>query len=194
MIDRSICLKGSSSAPDQVAVQLVATLVGAEETVTVEPGRAAHHRERRLPTVGPRGRRAPRRRRGRHAGRRPTAQRRLRRLRRPSARRRRQAKSVARPGTGRRRCRRTDGFVVVDARPRRLDQLLTGPAAAAVRQRKLQRPAVSCRRTLHHKFNVTSRIFAFSALTLLVGRQEGHPACKEETQLSPRERTMRRVD
>ena len=152
LIDRSICLKGSSSAPDQVAVQLVATLVGAEEeTVAVEPGRAAHHRERRLPTVGPRGRPAPRRRRGRDAGRRPTAQRRLRRLRRPSAGRRRQAKSVARPGTGRRRCRRTDRFVVVDARPRRLDQLLTGPAAAAVRQRKLQRPAVSCHRTLHHK-------------------------------------------
>jgi len=25
---------------------------------------------------------------------------------------------------------------------------------------------------------------AFSALTLLVGRQEGHPACKQETQLN----------
>jgi len=24
-------------------------------------------------------------------------------------------------------------------------------------------------------------IFAFSALTLLVGRQEGHPACKKES-------------
>jgi len=25
----------------------------------------------------------------------------------------------------------------------------------------------------------SSRLFAFSALTLLVGRQEGHPACKK---------------
>jgi len=26
---------------------------------------------------------------------------------------------------------------------------------------------------------VPERVFAFSALTLLVGRQEGHPACKK---------------
>jgi len=27
--------------------------------------------------------------------------------------------------------------------------------------------------------DVCARVFAFSALTLLVGRQEGHPACKK---------------
>ena len=34
---------------------------------------------------------------------------------------------------------------------------------------------------MKHNFLVTSLglIFAFSALTLLVGRQEGHPACKK---------------
>ena len=37
-------------------------------------------------------------------------------------------------------------------------------------------------------------LYAFSALTLLVGRQEGHPACKQEAQLSPRDRAMRRVN
>ena len=31
----------------------------------------------------------------------------------------------------------------------------------------------------HRKFNVCSVYFAFSALTLLVGWQEGHPACKK---------------
>ena len=35
---------------------------------------------------------------------------------------------------------------------------------------------------------------AFSALTLLVWRQEGHPACKQEAQLSPRDCAMRRVN
>jgi len=28
--------------------------------------------------------------------------------------------------------------------------------------------------------NVSSKIFPFSALTLLVGRQEGHPDCKKQ--------------
>ena len=32
----------------------------------------------------------------------------------------------------------------------------------------------------NHYFSVSLRVFAFSALTLLVGRQEGHPACKTE--------------
>ena len=35
--------------------------------------------------------------------------------------------------------------------------------------------------------------FVFSALTLLVGRQEGHPVCKQEAQLSPSNRAMRLV-
>jgi len=29
------------------------------------------------------------------------------------------------------------------------------------------------------KYRVCNRVIAFSALTLLVGRQEGHPACKK---------------
>jgi len=31
----------------------------------------------------------------------------------------------------------------------------------------------------HFKLTVTVSSFAFSALTLLVGQQEGHPACKK---------------
>jgi len=34
---------------------------------------------------------------------------------------------------------------------------------------------------------------AFSALTLLAGRQEGHLAAKQKAQLSPRDRAMRHV-
>jgi len=37
-------------------------------------------------------------------------------------------------------------------------------------------------------------IYAFSALMLLVGQQEGHPACKQEAQLSPKDSAMRRVN
>jgi len=36
-------------------------------------------------------------------------------------------------------------------------------------------------------------LLAFSALTLLVGWQEGHLACKQEAQLSPRDRMMHSV-
>jgi len=33
--------------------------------------------------------------------------------------------------------------------------------------------------TVHIRLNSSYTVFAFSALTLLVGRQEGHPACKK---------------
>jgi len=41
----------------------------------------------------------------------------------------------------------------------------------------LARQHLDCKNLLHFSTNVLS--YAFSALTLLVGRQEGHPACKK---------------
>jgi len=40
--------------------------------------------------------------------------------------------------------------------------------------------AVSAHRQVHSLLLIILQIVAFSALTLLVGRQEGHPACKNE--------------
>jgi len=48
-----------------------------------------------------------------------------------------------------------------------------GLAAAAV-----QRRAHACRRASCTKFSSLRLLCAFSVLTLLVGRQEGHPACE----------------
>jgi len=44
-----------------------------------------------------------------------------------------------------------------------------------------QNPVISCLIKLQNSFSFLVLAFAFSALTLLVGRQEGHPACKKES-------------